>query len=76
VTRHGLAPPRLAAAALRVTRQLAPSLSIAALAGFSVGRPHRKSGWTPAVLSPPASAPAYASAGRADPKTSRKSKSP
>jgi Putative transposase/Transposase zinc-binding domain len=76
VTRHGLAPPRLAPSALRASRQLAPSPSIAALSGFSAGRTHRKSGWIPAELSPSTSAPAYASAGRADPKTSRKSKSP
>jgi hypothetical protein len=47
VTRHGLVPPRLAAPALRATRQLAPSPSIAALSDFSAGRPHRKSGWIP-----------------------------
>jgi hypothetical protein len=73
---HGLAPPRLAPSALWASQQLAPSPSIAALSGFSAGRPHRKSSWIPAELSPSASAPAYASAGRADPKTSRKSKSP
>ena len=76
VTRHGLAPPRLAPSALWAPPQLAPSPSIAALSGFSAGRPHRKSGWIPAKLSPFASAPASASAGRADPQTSRKSKSP
>src|SRR3982751_4257446 len=65
VTQHGLAPPSLAPCALRASRQLAPSRSIAALSGFSAGRPHRKSGWIPAELSLSASAPAYASADRA-----------